>query len=86
MDSTYEIKTRCINIKIKDKKDHIIFEKQMVLNEDNIKIKPFLSLIEEFCSKDKSLVKYKELFKKFLYTKFKIPELEPLIDKDDKEV
>ena len=83
MNSAFEVKTRCINIKIKDKRDHVIFEKQMVMNEDNVKIKPFLSLIDEFCEKDKSLMKYKDLFKKFLYKKFKIPEYETIIDKDD---
>eukprot|EP00344_Euplotes_crassus_P006598 CAMPEP_0197002208 /NCGR_PEP_ID=MMETSP1380-20130617/6741_1 /TAXON_ID=5936 /ORGANISM="Euplotes crassus, Strain CT5" /LENGTH=211 /DNA_ID=CAMNT_0042420223 /DNA_START=165 /DNA_END=800 /DNA_ORIENTATION=+ len=48
MDSTNENKPRCIRITIKDDLDQVIFEKNMVINQDNIKIKPFLNLIDEF--------------------------------------
>ena len=51
-----------------------------VINEDNVKIKPFFTLINELCSTDKSLKKYKKYFKTILYKKFGIPEYETLIN------
>ena len=82
MDTTNENKAKQIKITIKDENDNIIFEKLMVINEADIKIRPFLLLIEEFCQKDKSLRKYKKFFKSALYQKFKIPELKK-IEEDD---
>lgn len=80
MDTKGEAKSRWINIMIKDGKDKMIFEKQMVLDETNIRIKPFFTLINEFWERDKSLNKYKKYFKKILYKKFGIPEYETLVD------
>lgn len=48
MDFSSESTSRCIKITIKDDNNSIIFEKQMMIDEHNIKIKPFLLLIDEF--------------------------------------
>ncbi len=48
MDETDEMRPRCIRITIKDDLDQIIFEKNMVISKENIKIRPFLTLIDEF--------------------------------------
>ena len=80
MDSKNEVKVRWINIMIKDEHDNKLFEKQMIVNEDNVKIKPFLTLINEFCQVDKSLKKYQKFFKKVIYRKFGIPDYESLLE------
>jgi hypothetical protein len=47
MDSSGEAKTRCIRITIRDEAENEIFHKVMVINESNIRIKPFFNLINE---------------------------------------
>lgn len=49
-----------------------------MINEDNVKIKPFFTLINELWMQEKSLEKYKKYFKTILYKKFGIPEYEYL--------
>jgi len=80
MDTKSENKNRCIKVTIKDDENSVIFEKQMNINQDNIRIKPFLALINEFWMKDESLRKYKKFFKKALYKKFGIPELKNIVE------
>lgn len=80
MDNSEETRPRCIRITIKDDLDQVIFSKNMVLDLENIKLKPFMDLIDEFCQKDKGLRKYKKFFKKALYKRFNIPEYTTLVD------